>query len=1045
MKKIFLLSSIFLLTSAIQAQTDAPILEDVNDYHLNVKTTHINKEIPRTEFLHFDGNPFYQSLNGTWDFFFDGQWNKIQVPGNWEVQGFGTPIYTNIPYEFSPRNPQPPELPENNPVGYYKRSFTIPQSWAGRKIFLNIGGIKSGCYVFINGRFVGYNEDSKNAAEYDITPYLKGNENELVLKVFRWSTGSYLECQDFWRISGIERDVAIYSQPSVHIRDFTIVSTLDETYRHGIFKMDVELAGLQEKGGKKQKYEVAYTLKDADGNVIAENATTAPALQHSIFQTNIPNVHAWSAETPYLYHLQIDLRQAGKVVETIPYHVGFRSIEIDGSLLRVNGKPIKVKGVNIHEHNPETGHYVTEELMRKDFELMKQHNINAVRLSHYPQQSRFYELCDEYGLYVYDEANIESHGMGYNLRKGGTLGNNSEWFDKHLDRTQNMYFRNRNHPCVLFWSLGNEAGNGVNFYKTYTWLKQQEQTGMNRPVCYERALWEWNTDLFVPQYPSADWLQQIGEQGSDRPVMPSEYAHAMGNSTGNLFGQWQAIYSHDNLAGGFIWDWVDQGLLDKNTDNHQPTRFLYGGDFGQDMPSDGNFLINGIVAPDRTPHPAMAEVKYCMQNVRFESTDLQKGNFRITNRFYFTDLSDYDIQYEISDGKQIVLKNTFQLNVKPQDDAIFSIPHWEEHQKLTGKHWVNFTVKTRKAALGIPKGHVVATEQFIIDEGETDRPSSDSQERITLKESKNEIVIKSSSLNLVFDKQQGMVSSYRMDGKDIFYDGFGLQPNFWRGPTDNDYGNGLPARCQIWKEASRNFKIQRISAKSGGHQATIDVDYLLPTGNSFIVHYTIYSSGTVKTHVNYESASADTPEIPRIGMRFRLPRQFHQVTYQGRGPEENYDDRKHGTHIGVYQTTAEELYYPYIRPQENGHHTDVNWLQLTDENGKGLTIFADSLFEFNVLRNSVEDFDSEETTSRPYQWNNFSADEIKNRDKAKAKNRLRRQTHTDDIVPRNFVEVCIDGKMMGVGGYDSWGARPDKQFMIQADRPFNFEFTIIPR
>ena len=1045
MKKAICFLIISLHVFILHAQTTFPILENVPNYHLDVRATSINKEAPRTEFLQFDGNPFYLSLNGEWDFCFDGQWHQIRVPGNWEVQGFGTPIYTNIPYEFCPRNPQPPQLPTNNPVGYYKRKFCVPENWNEREVFLNIGGVKSGCYVFINGKFVGYNEDSKNAAEYNITKFLKKSDNELVLKVFRWSTGSYLECQDFWRISGIERDVAIYSQPKTHIRDFTILSMLDAQYRNGLFKLEIETEGIENSRMNKKMLKVGYTLKDAEGLTVAEGEGDIVD-NHRTFETTIKDVHAWSAEQPYLYTLQITLKQGERVLEEIPYHVGFRKIEIAGSTLLVNGKPIKIKGVNIHEHNPETGHYVTEELMRKDFELMKQYNINAVRLSHYPQQTRFYELCDEYGLYVYDEANIESHGMGYDLRKGGSLGNNPKWLEKHVERTKNMYFRNRNHPSVCFWSLGNEAGNGYNFYETYRLLSRYEQTGMQRPVCYERALWEWNTDLFVPQYPSADWLQQIGTRGSDRPVMPSEYAHAMGNSTGNLFGQWQAIYSHDNLAGGFIWDWVDQGLLKQTEDgnNHKQPVYLYGGDFGKNMPSDGNFLINGIVAPDRTPHPAMAEVKYCLQNVSFDVADMEKGLFKITNRHYFTDLDDYDILCEVTDGEDTILKNHFKMALKPQSDSLFYIPQWEKHQSLKGKHWINFTVQTKKAVLGIPKGHIVATEQFVIDEGNKLQPSHTSKEKIILKETKEKIFIIAGTTEFTFDKQLGIASSYKVKGKELFHEGFGLQPNFWRGPTDNDYGNGLPARCQIWKEASRKFNVQKISARANGETAIITVDYLLPADNSLVVNYTFYCSGELKTTLAYFPAPEETPELPRIGMRFRIPREYHHVTYLGRGPEENYSDRHHGTHIGIYRTTAEQLYYPYIRPQENGHHTDVTWLQLTNNDGRGLFINNDSIFEFNVLRNSVEDFDSEETTNRPYQWNNFSNEEINNHDQAKAKNKLRRQTHTDDIVYRDFVEVCIDGRMSGVGGYDSWGARPDKQFTIPANKELHFSFNIVP-
>lgn len=632
-------------------------------YWKDIQTVAVNKEYPRTAFMTYDNrdqaltgeyenSPYYKLLNGTWNFYYADTykdlpanieqpdaniaWKEIKVPGNWEVQGYGVAIYTNHGYEFKPRNPQPPQLPEANPVGVYQRDIEIPADWDGRDIFLRLEGAKSGVYVYVNGQEVGYSEDSKNPAEFLINNYLKPGKNSLVIKIFRWSTGSYLECQDFWRMSGIERDVFLFSQPKTHIKDFNVMSTLDDTYKNGIFKLDVDVTN--HTAGNKE-VTVAYELLDAAKKVVAEGNTPCPVTadgQKSIsFEATLSNVKTWTSEHPNLYRLLIFLKDGEKTSEIIPYTVGFRRFEIKPTdqiaengkpyiCLFINGQPIKLKGVNIHEHNPETGHYVPEELMRKDFTLMKQNNINSVRLCHYPQDRKFYELCDEYGIYVYDEANIESHGMYYNLSRGGTLGNHPEWLKPHMDRTINMYERNKNHPSVAIWSLGNEAGNGYNFYQTYLWLKEREVKGMNRPVNYERALWEWNTDMYVPQYPSAAWLEEIGKKGSDRPIAPSEYSHAMGNSNGNLAAQWRAIYKYPNLQGGYIWDWVDQGILEK--DENGRTYWTYGGDYGTNAPSDGNFLCNGIVAPDRTPHPAMTEVKYAHQNVGFEAIDRLPAN-----------------------------------------------------------------------------------------------------------------------------------------------------------------------------------------------------------------------------------------------------------------------------------------------------------------------------------------------------------------------------------------------------------------------------------
>ena len=550
-------------------------------YWKDIQTVAVNKEYPRTAFMTYDNrdqaltgeyenSPYYKLLNGTWNFYYADTykdlpanieqpdaniaWKEIKVPGNWEVQGYGVAIYTNHGYEFKPRNPQPPQLPEANPVGVYQRDIEIPADWDGRDIFLRLEGAKSGVYVYVNGQEVGYSEDSKNPAEFLINNYLKPGKNSLVIKIFRWSTGSYLECQDFWRMSGIERDVFLFSQPKTHIKDFNVMSTLDDTYKNGIFKLDVDVTN--HTAGNKE-VTVAYELLDAAKKVVAEGNTPCPVTadgQKSIsFEATLSNVKTWTSEHPNLYRLLISLKDGEKTSEIIPYTVGFRRFEIKPTdqitengkpyiCLFINGQPIKLKGVNIHEHNPETGHYVPEELMRKDFTLMKQNNINSVRLCHYPQDRKFYELCDEYGIYVYDEANIESHGMYYNLSRGGTLGNHPEWLKPHMDRTINMYERNKNHPSVAIWSLGNEAGNGYNFYQTYLWLKEREVKGMNRPVNYERALWEWNTDMYVPQYPSAAWLEEIGKKGSVRPIAPSEYSHAMGNSNGNLAAQWRAIY-----------------------------------------------------------------------------------------------------------------------------------------------------------------------------------------------------------------------------------------------------------------------------------------------------------------------------------------------------------------------------------------------------------------------------------------------------------------------------------------------------------------------
>lgn len=1076
-------------------------------YWQDIQTVSVNKEAPRSSFMtygdrataltaRYENSPYYQLLNGTWKFYFvdsyrqlpDGitdpstdasSWADITVPGNWEVQGFGTAIYTNHGYEFKPRNPQPPLLPEDTPVGVYRRDFTVPDSWDGRDVYLHIAGAKSGVYVYVNGREVGYNEDSKNPAEFLINPYLQPGKNVLTLKIYRWSTGSYLECQDFWRMSGIERDVFLWSQPRIAVQDYRIVSTLDDTYRNGLFRIAIDL---KNHSGQAKSVSIGYELLDTAGRTAAASEQTLTLKPDgpttATFRKELENVSTWSAEHPNLYKLLLTVKEDGRVTEVIPQNVGFRRIEIKPidriagngqpyTVLLFNGQPIKLKGVNIHEHNPETGHYVTEELMRKDFELMKLNNINTVRLCHYPQDRRFYELCDEYGLYVYDEANIESHGMYYSLRKGGTLGNNPEWLKPHMERTANMYERNKNHPSVTIWSLGNEAGNGYNFYQTYLYMKEKDE--MNRPVNYERAQWEWNSDMYVPQYPSAKWLEEIGKTGSDRPVVPSEYSHAMGNSNGNLWDQWKAIYKYPNLQGGYIWDWVDQGLLVK--DENGTPYYAYGGDFGKDMPSDGNFLCNGIVNPDRTPHPAMAEVKYAHQNVGFEATDLANGKIKVTNRFYFTGLKDYVLRYAIRANGKTLRDGRLTLDLAPQASQEISVPVAGLKPQPGTDYLIDFEVTTTRAEGCIPAGHVIAHDQFVLPQVPADKDAYQAGgPALSIDNEDNELKVTSSKVNFTFDKQSGILTSYRVNGTEYFNDGFGIQPNFWRAPNDNDYGSGNPKRLEIWEVSSRNFRVSSATAEMSGRNALVNIVYKLPAGNEFFITYKIYPDGVmnvstrftpahldgVKIDISEATATAtfspgrdaqsvsarDKMVVPRIGVRFRLPATMNRLAYLGRGPQENYWDRKAGSPIGLYNSTADDQYFPYVRPQENGHHCDTRWLSLNGR-GKSLLIVADSLMEFNALRNSVEDFDAGKAVNRPYQWNNFTPQEIANRPEIGPYDKPR-QTHINDITPRDFVEVCLDLKQQGLAGYDSWYSRPEPEYTLPADREYTWGFTLIP-
>ena len=1088
--------------SHAEGKTELPYWRDLN-------VLEVNKEKPRTSFmsyadrksaleLKYEESPYYASLNGTWKFFYvdafnklpknvaspdldASSWDNIKVPGNWEMQGYGVPVYVNHGYEFKPRNPQPPLLPDETPVGVYRREIEVPANWDGRDIYLNVGGAKSGLYVYLNGKEVGYSEDSKNPAAFLINPYLKEGKNTLVLKVYRWCTGYYLECQDMWRLSGIERDVYLSSQPRIAVDDFNVISTLDSEYKDGIFNLAVSL---KNHTSNDENVLVNYELLDGVGKKVAQGekniSVGSSSMGSVVFENTLPDVKKWTAETPNLYKLLITVKKGEQVKEVVPFSIGFRKFEFKQTeqlagngkpynVFLVNGQPVKFKGVNMHEHNPETGSYLTEDLMRKDLMLMKTHNLNAVRLSHYPQGRRFYELCDEYGMYVYDEANIESHGMYYDLRKGGSLGNNPAWLDNHLYRVNNMYERNKNHASVTILSLGNEGGNGYNFYNAYLLLKNKDSKLMDRPVCYERALWEWNTDMYVPQYPGAGWLEDIGKNGSDRPVVPSEYSHSMGNSSGNLWGQWQAIYKYPNLQGGFLWDWVDQAF--PRTDENGRFFWAYGGDYGVNEPSDGNFSCNGLVTADRQPRPGLTEVKYAHQNFGFEAVDLSKGLFRVTNRFYFTNSDKYEISYTVMSNDKQVRKGMLQLNLAPQSSKEITIPINGLNAQAGVEYFVNFSVVTKKEELLVPAGHEIAYDQFELPISAKAKPYQAKHSELKTITEGNLIKITSPKLSFVFDKNSGLVSSYKVNGTEYFAEGFGVQPNFWRGPNDNDYGSGMPKRLQIWKQSSQNFNVTDANVVIKEGNAILRTTYLLPAGNLYIITYKIYPDGVVNVSANFTSTEMNAEQtemseatrlatfspgnedarkassklnVPRIGVRFRLPATMNTVRYFGRGPVENYWDRKAGSIVGIYTTTAEEMYEPYVRPQENGHRTETRWVTLTRGKGKGLMIKADSLIEFNALRNSVKDFDSEEAKHRPYQWNNFSPEEIANRNEESAQNVKPRHHHMSDVTPRDFVEICVDYKQKGIGGYNSWGARPEPYHTLPANREYNWGFTLIP-
>ena len=967
----------------------------------DIQTTSVNAETRRTEVVYFASradalskdfreSENYLNLNGEWEFrYFDNilpadekpaSWDKIQVPGNWEVQGYGTAIYVNIPYDFCPKDPVAGVLPQEIPGAWYQRKFTVPAAWKGREVYLNLCGSKSGTYVYVNGQEVGYSEDSKNLARFRITDCLKEGDNTLNLRIFRYTQGSFLECQDFWRISGEERDVYLSSEKKDSGFDFSVVSTLTEDLGTGIFCLRMRSSA---------PVEVAYELLDKDGSTVADASFEFSGFMRTVTDS-LPGVRQWSAETPELYTLLLKVNG-----EYTRFPVGFRRLEIkkvpgkngEVSVFLVNGQPVKFKGVNLHEHNPYTGHYVTRRNILEDLLLMKQANINAIRTCHYPQPREFYELCDSLGFYVYDEANIESHGLGYNLDR--TLGNKPEWYPKHLDRILNMYRRTANYPCVTLLSMGNEAGNGVNFFNAYKELKALEERGQNRPVVYERADMDWNTDLLVPQYPGAEWFRLKGEQYSERPVCPSEYSHAMGNSNGSLDWQWEQIYSYIQLQGGFIWDWVDQGLYDRERG------WTYGGDYGTDAPSDQNFCCNGLVNPDREPHPAFYEVKHVYQNVSITPVDTLGGVFSIFNRHYFTDLGRYRVHYWVErDAKRPFwwLRHKLHFRTAPQTAEEFRVRL--PRMKRAGQYRIFFEVLEGSA--------VVACDEYLLKD--TSVPFvHQAKGDLTYTEGDTQIVVRGKKVELVFDKSTCSVKSWQVNGADAVQPGFGVQPNFWRAPTDNDYGNSAQKRLRQFHAFPVPAHV--LTRKNEDGSVVIAVK---GSGVRADEKWTVFPDGSLKVDVTTAPAG-EAMEIPRLGLRFRVL--DDAFSYFGKGPVENYWDRASGASKRIWKSSAREEYFPYVRPQETGHHTGTSWLKIG-----ALTVRSTGEFEFNALRQTVEDLDGGITKG---------------------------QTHICDVPVRDFTEVCIDYKMTGVGGYDSWGARPEKARTLWADESYTYSFTLV--
>jgi beta-galactosidase len=979
-------------------------------------------------------SPFFHTLNGTWKFnwverpgarpagFFDpsfdvSSWDDIEVPGNWQLQGYGVPIYKETgPVGAMSR--RPPEIDRGyNPVGSFRREFEVPESWDDRRIFLHFEGVSSAFYVWVNGEEVGYSQGSRTPAEFDITPFVRPGGNTLAVEVYRWSDGSYLEDQDFWRLSGIYRNVFLFSTPTTYIRDFFVRAGLDESYADGRLEIEVNVRAQPPEQRGMTGGALALELIDPLGNTMfsevlpgnIEFGAEGGEVQTGVTR-NIDRPLQWSAEHPHLYTLLISLLdESDTAIQVVGAKVGFRTVEVHDGMLQVNGVPVHLKGVNRHEHDPDSGHVVSEESMLADIRLMKQFNINAVRTSHYPNVPRWYELCDEYGIYVVDEANVESHGVGY--RPERTLAAKPEWREAHLDRTRRMVERDKNHPSVIIWSLGNEAGDGDNFVATYEWIKQRDPS---RPVQYEMADLRAHTDIFVPMYARIPILEAYGSEPRDRPLILCEYAHAMGNSVGNLKDYWDVIYASDYLQGGFIWDWVDQGLRAETEDGQQ--YFAYGGDFGPpDVPSGGNFCINGLVNPDREPNPHLWEVKKVYQNIDVRPRDLANGQLEIENRFDFTDLADLELRWAVTgDGREVAAGSLANLRLAPHQVRTVSLPLPAIDPEPGIEYFLDVRFHTRRDEPLVPAGHLVAWEQFELPvyRPYTEAPLARAKKLVRTVED-GELHIQGEDFSLAIDLSDGQITSFAFEGAELVLSG--PVPSFWRPPTDNDFGNGMPERQGIWKEAGPEREIDSVSwYQNSNRDVHVEITATLPAGDSkLFTEYVIWGSGEVVVSNRFVPGAIDLPNLPRLGMNMTLPRGLENIEWLGRGPHENYQDRNSGAAIGLYRGTVAEQYFPYIRPQENGYKTDVRWVALTNAEGVGLLAAGMPTFSFSALHFLNEDFDPGPE---------------------------KEQRHTTDLVERDLVALRLDYGQMGVGGDTSWGARPHPQYTLP---PQEYAYSIL--
>lgn len=973
---------------------------------------------------------YYKSLNGEWSFHWSldpasrptdfyqpkydvSQWKKIPVPSNWQLEGYGVPLYTNITYPFKKDPPrvlgEPPEeftnYHQRNPVGSYRQEFNVPTDWQGRHVYLQFNGVDSAFYVWVNGKKVGYSEDSRTPAAFDITEYLRDGENILAVEVYCYSDGSYLEDQDFWRLSGIYRDVFLWSTADTTIRDYFVHTDLNDQYQDAALKIDLEI---ENHSSEARSGQVVAELLDSEGKVVFRELSTPLELPAEgstpvTLEKHVANPAKWTAEKPNNYRLILTLLEDDQPQELQSCRVGFREVEIRDGLLHINGQRVYLKGANRHEHDPRTGHTVSEESMIEDIKLMKQFNINAVRTCHYPDDQRWYDLCDEYGLYIVDEANIESHGMGYGPE---SLAKDPSWGPAHLARVQALLERDKNHPSVIIWSLGNEAGNGVNFMECYDWMKRRDPS---RPVQYEQAGFEdRNTDIRCPMYATIDQIVKYAAGKPDRPLILCEYAHAMGNSVGNLQDYWTAIEKYPHLQGGFIWDWVDQGLIQKAANGTE--YFAYGGDFG-DLPTDRDFCLNGLMGPDRKPNPHAWEVKKVYQNIKVEPIDLPAGRFSVRNKYYFTNLKEFDAEWILRRNGEVVDSGSLgKLNIPPQQEESIqiSVPELD----ASAEYLLTIRFLLPDSTSWAEAGHVVAWDQFGLS-GLAPASGTTDHDPPQLQETAEQFVISWKQTSARIDKDNGQLSSYKIQGNELLVEP--LAPNFWKHPNNNQWGSGYVDRHGVWKNVAAERQLKNISLSVGSTPGNhvVEADFELPSIEAtYHLRYEFMYGGQVRIQARYAPGQKELPTLPRFGMQLSMPAGFDQITWYGRGPQETYWDRKTGGEIGIYHDSVENWNHPYIRSQDVGNRTDVRWMTLLDASGLGLKFAGSQPLSVSVWPFSFAD--------------------------------LEKASHAHELPRREFNLVHIDWKLHGVGGDNSWGAWTHLQYTLPSDKVYEYGFTLVP-